>query len=291
MTEMTDATAQHRAADSRPLPRAQRTAARIAEMPQVRGPFEAAGDLLRFAGKSLRQIPSALRLYPEEALRQSANTVRSNGVVIFAMIFMLGALLGITGTFLFGALGLDSYVAAIPAVPMMRGVVEIIFAWVFAAKAGCGIVAELGAMRITEEIDAVEVMGIRPIPYLISTRLIAALTVMPLMFAAALLLSFFSQRLFFVNLLSTVSAGGFDNILFLFQGPLDFLIAVAWATALILIVTVVSCYYGYNAKGGPVGVGYATAQSMLVNLVLTSLTSMALAQVFYGGHSGTPIGT
>lgn len=286
-----DVPAQHSHRDNGPVTRAQRTAARIAELPQVRGPFEAAGDLLRFSAKAFRQIPTALRLYPEEAVRQAAYVVRSNAVVIFAMIFMLGALLGITGTYLFGALGLDSYVAAIPAVPMMRGVVEIVFAWVFAAKAGCGIVAELGAMRITEEIDAVEVMGIRPIPYLVSNRIIGALVTMPLMFAAALLLSFFSQRLFFVNLLSTVSSGGFSNILFLFQGPLDFLIAVAWATVLILIVTAVSCYYGYNAKGGPVGVGYATAQSMLVNLVLTSLTSMALAQVFYGGHSGTPIGT
>lgn len=275
----------------RPVSRAQRTAVRIAELPKVRGPFEAAGDLLRFSGRSLRQIPEGIRLYPEEAVRQAGYLVRSNAVVIFAMIFMLGAIIGITGTYLFESVGLDSYVAAIPAVPIMRGVLEIVFAWVFAAKAGCGIVAELGAMRITEEVDAMEVMGIRSIPYLVSNRLAATLGVMPLMFAAALLLSFLSQRLFFVNLLKAVSPGGFGNILWLFQGPVDFLIAVAWATILALIVTVVACYYGYNAKGGPVGVGYATAQSMLVNLVLTSLASMALAQVFYGGHSGTPIGT
>lgn len=288
---MTDLVARHLDDAPRSTTRAQRTAARLAELPQVRGPFEAAGDLLSFAAKAFRSVPAAVRLYPEEAGRQAAQLVRSNTAVIFAMVFMLGAIMGITGTSLFGALGLDSYVAAIPAVPMTRGVVEIVFAWVFAAKAGCGIVAELGAMRITEEIDAVEVMGIRPIPYLVSNRLIATVGVIPAIFSAALVLSYFSQRLFFVNLLHTVSTGGYTTVLFMFQGPTDLLIATSWATILVVMVTLVSCYYGYTVKGGPVGVGRATAQSMLVNLVLTSLTSIALAQIFYGGHGGTAIGT
>lgn len=276
---------------SAPTTRAQRTAARIAELPQVRSPLAATGDLLAFAGKAFRDIPAALRLYPEEAVRQAASIVRSNAAVVFAMVSMLGAMIGIMGTSMFGDLGLDSYVGAYPAVLTSRGVLEIMFAWIFAAKAGCGIVAELGAMRITEEVDAIEVMGIRPIPFLISSRLIATIVVMPLMFAAADLLSYFAQKLVFVDFLHASSLGGFQTIFFLFQGPKDLLISVTWTTVLLVIVNVVACYFGYNASGGPVGVGRATAQSMLVNLVATSLISIALAQVFYGGHGGTPVGT
>lgn len=271
--------------------RAQRTAARMAESPAVRRPVEAIGDLIAFGIRAIRKIPESVHLYPEEGLRQTASIIRSNAAVILFMVFMFGALMGITGTSLFTMLGLDSYVAAIPAVPSVRGIIEMVFAWVFAAKAGCGIVAELGAMRISEEVDAIEVMGVRPIPFLISSRVLATAVAMPIMFAISLLVFFLSSKLFFATLLHAVSPGGFDTVLYLFQGPRDFFIATAWTTILSVIVTIVACYYGYNAKGGPVGVGRATAQSMLVNLVLISLVSTVLAFLFYGGNGGTPVGT
>ncbi|NKQ54226.1 ABC transporter permease [Amycolatopsis sp. K13G38] len=253
--------------------------------------MEHTGQLLMFSARVFRDLPTAVRLYPSEVFRQSAYLIRSNGLVVLFMLFMLGALLGITGTFLFEGVGLESYVAAINAVPLMRGVIEIVFGWILAAKAGCGIVAELGAMRISEEIDAMEVMGIRPIPYLASTRLAASLIVLPFLFITALGVHFLAARLFFVDLLSTVSAGGFTYVLFLLQSFRDFANALIWGTLVGVIVTVVSCFYGYNARGGPVGVGRNTAQAMLVNLVLISVTAMILAQLFYGHNLDEAFGT
>jgi phospholipid/cholesterol/gamma-HCH transport system permease protein len=266
--------------------RKERTAARLAELDAVRAPLEGTGGLVVFTGRVIRDIPRTVRLYPGEVARQCGVLIRSNALVILFMLFMLGALLGITGTFLFEGIGLESYVAAIPSVPMMRGVVEIVFGWVLAAKAGCGSVAELGAMRISEEIDAMDVMGVQSMVYLVGARVVAATFVLPALFVTALGIFFISSKLFFVGLLQSVSGGGFDYVLFLFQSPRDFCIALLWGTVLGFFITVVSCYYGYNASGGPVGVGRATAQAMLVNLVLISTVSVIFSNLFYGGGAG-----
>lgn len=274
-----------------PTSRRERTAARMADTERMRAPFEDAGSLVAFTLRVVKELPACVRLYPAEVLRQCGLLIRSNALVILFMLFMLGALLGITGTFLFEGIGLESYVAAISSVPMMRGVVEIVFGWVLAAKYGCGIVAELGAMRISEEIDAMDVMGVRSLPYLVGCRVVASLIVLPALFVASLGIHFVASKLFFVNLLSSVSDGGFDYVLFLLQSPRDFLVAVLWGTVTGFIVTVVACYYGYNASGGPVGVGRATAQGMLVNLVLISVTAMVMAQIFYANVLAEAFGT
>lgn len=271
--------------------RAQRTAARIAAAPTVRGPFEALGEVLLFAAKGIRDIPVALLHYPEEVVRQAALMIKGNALVSFFMLFMMGAMLGLSSVFVFGSVGLASFVGAVPGGPGQRGPLEMVFAWVFAAKAGCGIVSELGAMRISEEIDAVEVMGIRPMPFLVSTRIIAAAVVLPLIYTVGLLVFFYGTQLFCVNILGAVSEGGFTNILYLMQSPTDYVLTALWSTVLGLVVTIVACYFGYNAKGGPVGVGRGTAQSMLVNLVLISMISIGFSQLFYFGVSRLAIGT
>lgn len=261
-----------------------------ADSPVVR-PLESAGELVSFAARAVREMPAAIRLYPSEVFRQAGLFIRSNALVVLFMLFMLGALMGITGSFLFEGIGLDSYVSAINSIPLMRGVIEIVFGWILAAKAGCGIVAEIGAMRISEEIDAMEVMGIRSIPYLVGTRLAAALVVLPFLFVSALVVHFFAAKLFFVDLLNTVSAGGFDNVLFLLQSPRDLMVAMLWGTIVGFIVIVVATYFGYTASGGPVGVGRATAQAMLVNLVLISITALLIAQIFYANSFAEAFGT
>lgn len=261
-----------------------------ADSPVVR-PFESAGELISFAGRAVREMPAAIRLYPSEVFRQAGLFIRSNALVVLFMLFMLGALMGITGSFLFEGIGLDSYVSAINSIPLMRGVIEIVFGWILAAKYGCGIVAEIGAMRISEEVDAMEVMGIRSIPYLVGTRLAAALVVLPFLFVSALVVHFIAAKLFFVDLLNTVSAGGFDNVLFLLQSPRDLMIAMLWGTIVGFIVTVVATYFGYTASGGPVGVGRATAQAMLVNLVLISISALLIAQIFYANSFAEAFGT
>lgn len=252
--------------------------------------MEATGDFVEFALATFKEIPTAIRLYPSEIMRHCGAMIRSNAVVVIFMLFMMGAVMGLTAHFLFSNIGIDSYIAAVNSVAGVRGICQVVFGWIIAAKLGCGIVAELGAMRISEEIDALEVMGVRAIPFLASTRVIAAMIVLPALFVVGLLVNFWAGWLFNVQLLETVSSGGFDYFLYLFQNIRDFTIAMAWAGILGLTIVVVACYFGYTASGGPVGVGRNTAQSMLVNLVLVSLIGMALVQLFYGNDPNAPIG-
>jgi phospholipid/cholesterol/gamma-HCH transport system permease protein len=252
--------------------------------------LEKIGDFVAFTAQVFREIPMAIRLYPSEIMRHCGALVRQNSLVVLFMVFMLGAVLGLTAHFLFTSIGIDSYIAAVNSVAGVRGIVQVVFGWIVAAKVGCGIVAELGAMRISDEIDALEVMGIRSVAFLASTRVVAGAIVLPLLFLVALAVNFFAGWLFNVEFLNTVSSGGFEYFLFLFQNGKDFVIATVWAFLMSLMLVTVSCYFGFSAKGGPVGVGRNTAQSMLVNLVGISILSMMLVQLFYGNDPNAPIG-
>jgi phospholipid/cholesterol/gamma-HCH transport system permease protein len=283
MTDLTTPETSGAGADA-PQPRAPRKPA------PPKGRLDAVGDFVGFGLEAIRDIPLAVRLYPSEIMRHCGVLVRQNSIVVLFLLFMLGAVLGPTAHFLFTSIGIDSYIAAVNSVGGMRGIIQVVFGWIVAAKVGCGIVAELGAMRISEEIDALEVMGVRSVAYLVSTRIVATAVVMPLLFIVALSVNFFAGYLFNVEFLNTVSSGGFEYFLFLFQNGKDFVICVVWSFLLSLMLVIVSCYYGFTAKGGPVGVGRNTAQSMLVNLVGISILSMMLVQLFYGNDPNAPIG-
>ena len=125
-----------------------------------------------------------------------------------------------------------------------------------AAKVGTGIVAELGAMRISDEIDALEVMGIDSVTFLCATRLLAAWLVLPFMYLAAIGAGFLASYIAVVQQVGAVSSGGYLLIFWQFQNPPDFIYSVIKAMFMATAIVLVGCYYGYNASGGPVGRGH-----------------------------------
>jgi ABC-type ATPase involved in cell division len=124
-----------------------------------------------------------------------------------------------------------------------------------AAKVGTGIVAELGSMRISDEIDALEVMGIDSMRFLCATKLLAAWMVLPFVYIAAVGAGFFASYLAVVQQIGEVSSGGFFLVFWMFQNPPDLLYSVIKGMFMATVIVLVGCYYGYNASGGPVGVG------------------------------------
>ncbi|GAA5129757.1 ABC transporter permease [Haloechinothrix salitolerans] len=258
--------------------------------PGARRGVDGAGRIVAFSFGVLRELPIALRLYPSEVFRHAGLLIVQNAAVVLSMVFMYGALLSIALHSIMTNVGIGSFVASPHTIGDLRGVLAAVFGWIFAAKVGCGIVAEVGAMRISDEIDAMEVMGIRSVPYLAGTRVLAVLFVLPFLWSVALAVEFAAGYLFNVVLLRSVSAGGYFDVLFLLQNMTDFVYSVSWATLFALIITLVSCYYGYYVRGGPVNVGRNTAKAMLVNLVMISLTMMVLIQLLYGNNPNTPIG-
>jgi phospholipid/cholesterol/gamma-HCH transport system permease protein len=168
--------------------------------------------------------------------------------------------------------------------------VPYMFGYIMSAKVGTGIVAELGAMRINEEIDALEVIGVRPITFLAATRLLAAWLVLPFVYLSAVGVGFLASYLAVVKQIGEVSSGGYFLIFWMFQNPPDLLFSVIKGMAMATAIVAVGCYYGYTASGGPVGVGQATAKSMILNMVLVHLIGMMGSQIFWGANPRAPIG-
>ena len=145
-------------------------------------------------------------------------------------------------------------------------------------------------MRISDEIDALEVMGIDSLTFLCATRLLAAWVVLPFMYLAGVGAAFLASYIAVVQQVATVSAGGYLLIFWQFQNPPDFLYSLIKAMFMATAIVLVGCYYGYNASGGPVGVGTATAKSMVLNIILVHLIGMLGTQVFWGANPKAPIG-
>jgi phospholipid/cholesterol/gamma-HCH transport system permease protein len=145
-------------------------------------------------------------------------------------------------------------------------------------------------MRISDEIDALEVMGISSMTFLCATRLLAAWLVLPFMYLTAIGVAYLASYIAVVQQIGYVSSGGYLLIFWEFQNSPDLLYSVIKGMCMATAIVLVACYYGYNASGGPVGVGQATAKSMVLNLVLVNLIGMLGTQIFWGANPRAPIG-
>jgi phospholipid/cholesterol/gamma-HCH transport system permease protein len=145
-------------------------------------------------------------------------------------------------------------------------------------------------MRISDEIDALEVMGVDSVTFLCATRLLAAWLVLPFVYMAGVGGAFLASYLAVVQQIGVVSSGGYSLIFWEFQNPPDFLYSLIKAMFMATAIVLVGCYYGYNASGGPVGVGAATAKSMVLNIMFVTLIGMLGTQIFWGTNPRAPIG-
>ena len=249
------------------------------------------GEIAKFSGRVLGQV-YGLRVFRffGEALRQAGILVLSSTLVIWGLVFIIGLQCGIEGAYFTRAHGTPAYAGVFSAWCDLRELVPYAFGYMMAAKVGTGIVAELGSMRISDEIDALEVMGIDSMLFLCATRLLAAWMVLPFMYIAAVGAGFFASYLAVVQQIGEVSSGGFFLVFWMFQNPPDLLYSVLKGMFMATAIVLVGCYYGYTAGGGPVGVGTATAKSMVLNIVLVHLIGMLGTQLFWGANPRAPIG-
>jgi phospholipid/cholesterol/gamma-HCH transport system permease protein len=252
----------------------------------------AAGVIGRFTAQIVRDVWS-LRVFRffGEALRQSGILIVGSTAVIWGLVFFIGlGACGIEAAYFTESTGTPNYAGVFAAWCNLREAVPIVFGYMLAAKVGTGIVAELGAMRISEEIDALEVMGVDSMVFLCATRLLAAWIVLPFMYIGAIGVAFGASYLAVVDQIGYTSAGGYLLIFWEFQNPTDFLFSVLKGVTMATAIVLVACYYGYNASGGPVGVGRATAKSMVLNLILVNLIDAFGTQIFWGTNARAPIG-
>jgi phospholipid/cholesterol/gamma-HCH transport system permease protein len=256
-----------------------------------KGWIESFGEIVKFTSQVVYEVFS-LRVFRffGEALRQAGILIVGSTLVIWGLVFISGLECGTEGAYFNRSIGAPAYAGVFAAWCDLREIVPLAFGYMMSAKVGTGIVAELGSMRISDEIDALEVMGISGMTFLCATRLLGAWMVLPFMYLAAIGAGFFASWLAVVEQIGDVSSGGFFLIFWQFQNPPDLLYSVIKAMAEATMIVLVGCYYGYTASGGPVGVGTATAKSMVLNLVGVHLIGMLGTQLFWGANPRAPIG-
>ena len=253
--------------------------------------IESFGEIVQFCARVVGDV-FRLRVlkFFGETLRQAGILVLGSTLVIWGLVFIIGAECGLEGAYFDNANGVPAYAGVFAAWCDLRELVPYAFGYMMAAKVGTGLVAELGSMRISDEIDALEVMGISGITFLCATRLLAAWIVLPFMYLCSIGAGFFASYLIVVDEIKDVSQGGYFLIFWEFQNPPDVLFSVIKAMAMATVIVLVGAYYGYNASGGPVGVGTATAKSMVLNIIAVHIIGMLGTQLFWGANPRAPIG-
>jgi phospholipid/cholesterol/gamma-HCH transport system permease protein len=265
----------------------ERAAKRVASpgrVPVVDSAGEYTGFFIDGAG-GLRRIGG----YAAEALRQTALLSVGSVLIIVSMAFMAGATCGIEGSAIARAFGTGVAGPIFAAFCTTREVVPFIFGFIVAAKVGGGIVAELGAMRVNEEVDAMEVMGVPSITYLVSTRMLACAVMLPVAYLLALAAGQGAGWLTSFVRGADVSQGTWEYAFYTVLNFQDIMYSLIKAMVMSFFVVLTALYYGYRVRGGPVEVGVATARSMAVNLVVVTVINMIMTFLFWGFNPNLPI--
>jgi phospholipid/cholesterol/gamma-HCH transport system permease protein len=248
------------------------------------------GKVAWFALQAIKEIGHALRYYPKEIVRLIAEIGMGSGAmaiiggtvaIVGFVTFSGGSLIAIQGFASLGNIGVEAFTGFLAAMVNVRIAAPVVAGHSLAATVGAGATAELGAMRISEEIDALEVMGIKSISYLVSTRIIAGLVTIVPLYAIAIIMSFVSAQ-FTTTVLYGQSSGTYEHYFRTFLRPEDVGWSFVMATIIALVVMINHCYFGYNASGGPVGVGEAVGMSMRASLVMIVIVVLLTSLALYG---------
>lgn len=247
------------------------------------------GDIGYFVGSSIKALPGTSR-FLAETLRQTATLIRGSTLIIFALVTYIGITQVNFAYFFLKSAGAEDYTGLFTGLTTARAAVPIMFGYIFAAKVGGGIAAEIGAMRISQEIDALEAEAINPMSYLVGTRIVGGLIFAPIAAVVALLAGTFGSWLEIGPVLHGIPMGSFWQYHWGAQSLSDQYLSILNLTVQAITIVIVASYYGYRAKGGPSGVGRAVARSLLVNIVLVQVITALYILVFYGQNAHLPIG-
>jgi phospholipid/cholesterol/gamma-HCH transport system permease protein len=225
-----------------------------------------------------------------ESLRQAGILIFGSALIIWAFVLILGLQCGLQGAYFNRSIGAPSLAGLFSAYCDLREGLPYAFGYILSAKVGTGIVAEIGAMRISEEIDALEVMGIQPLTFLCATRLLGAWIALPFLYLVGIVIIYAASYVSVVHQVGDVSSGGYLLIFWMYQSPTDLVFSLVKGMVMATVIVLVGCYYGYTASGGPIGVGTATAKSMVFNTVAVHIIGMLGTVIFWGANPRAPIG-
>jgi phospholipid/cholesterol/gamma-HCH transport system permease protein len=250
------------------------------------------GDHTLFYGRALGGVPHAMIHFRTEVIRliaeisMGAGTLAMIGgtvVIVGFLTLATGGVLAIQGYSSLGNIGIEALTGFLAAFINVRVAAPVVAGIGLAATFGAGVTAQLGAMRINEEIDALESMAIRPIEYLVSTRIVAGMIAITPLYAIAVILSFLASQ-FTTVVLFGQSAGLYDHYFNTFLNPIDLLWSFLQAVLMALAVLLIHTYFGYFATGGPSGVGAAVGNAVRTSLVVVVSVTLLVSLSIYGAN-------
>ncbi|CDO86147.1 ABC transporter permease [Mycobacterium triplex] len=248
------------------------------------------GVQARFYAETIRGSRDAILRYPSELLRLIAEMSLGIGALalIGGAVVIIGFLTLSTGSLLaiqlypqLQQVGVDALAGFLSAMVNVRFIGPLIAGIGLAATIGAGATAQLGAMRISEEIDALEAMGIRAVPYLCSSRLVAGVIVVMPLFSVAMLMAFTATRVGTTAVYGQ-STGVYDHYFNTFLNPADLLWSFFQAVVLAIVVMLIHTHYGFSASGGPAGVGEAVGRAVRASLVAVVVVTLLVSLAIYG---------
>ncbi len=254
------------------------------------GPLVALGHQLLFYVRAAGSVPSVLRRQRQEVWRLLGEASFGTGAlaviggtfgVILLLSFFTGTEVGLQGYTGLNNIGASLFTGFISAYFNTREIAPIVAGISLSATLGAGFTGQLGAMRIAEEIDALEAMAIRPIPFLVTTRVIAGMIAVIPLYLAGLFSSYFATRLIVTHSFGQ-SPGAYDHYFHLFLPPADVLLSLVKALIFSVIVILTHCYYGFHARGGPGGVGVAVGRAVRAAIVLVTVSDFFISLAFWG---------
>jgi phospholipid/cholesterol/gamma-HCH transport system permease protein len=250
------------------------------------------GDHALFYGRALAGIPHAAVHYRREIIRLIAEISMGAGtlaliggtvVIVGFLTLAAGGTLAVQGYSSLGNIGIEALTGFLAAFINVRISAPVVAGIGLAATFGAGVTAQLGAMRISEEIDALESMAIRPVEYLVSTRLVAGMMAITPLYSIAVILSFLASR-FVTVVLFGQSSGLYDHYFNTFLNPIDLLWSFLQAILMAITVLLVHTYFGYFASGGPEGVGVSTGNAVRTSLILVVSVTLLVSLSIYGSN-------
>jgi phospholipid/cholesterol/gamma-HCH transport system permease protein len=238
---------------------------------------------LASSGEALtRYRAETLRLIGEMGMGSGALAIIGGAVGIVAFLTLSsGSLIAIQGYNSLSGVGVEALTGFVAAYFNGRVVVPLSAVIGLASTIGAGATAQLGAMRINEEIDALDAMGIRTIAYLASTRVVAGVSVVIPLYCVALVMSFVAAK-FATTVVYGQSTGVYDHYFRTFLNPMDIVYSLIQATVMGLIVLLIHTYYGFTAFGGPAGVGEAVGRAVRASLVCAVCITLFMSLALYG---------
>jgi phospholipid/cholesterol/gamma-HCH transport system permease protein len=248
------------------------------------------GEELAFYISAIRATPRSVKRYPKEIMRLLAEVTLGSGAlaviggtvgVITAMAFFTGTEVGLQGYAALNQIGTAAFSGFVSAYFNTREISPLIAGIALAATVGCGFTAQLGAMRISEEVDALEVMAIPSLPFLVTTRIIGGLIAIIPLYVVGLLSSYFATRLVVTQFFGQ-STGTYDHYFNQFLPPGDVLWSFGKVLVFAVVVILIHCYYGYNAGGGPAGVGVAVGRAVRTSIVAINVLDLLLSMAIWG---------